>query len=125
MVRPHPAFWRLVHGVLVCYLLFIVYLLFQTVDDARQFLKHLFPDLGVDLPERKYGESCALLLPGGGGVNWAVVKDTVFDLFVVAHTLGWWGKALILRERAMLWTVRYRGRGGSFLPGKTRAVDQN
>lgn len=39
MVRPHPAFWRLVHGVMVCYLLFIVYLLFQNVDDARQFLK--------------------------------------------------------------------------------------
>ena len=39
MVRPHPSVWRLVHGIMVCYLLFIVYLLFQTVGDARQFLK--------------------------------------------------------------------------------------
>ena len=39
MVRPHPAVWRLVHGIMVCYLMFMVYLLFQTVDDARQFLR--------------------------------------------------------------------------------------
>jgi phosphatidylserine synthase 2 len=39
MVRPHPAVWRLVHGIMVCYLLFMTYLLFQNVHDARQFLK--------------------------------------------------------------------------------------
>lgn len=39
MVRPHPAVWRLVHALMVCYLLLMVFLLFQNVDDARQFLK--------------------------------------------------------------------------------------
>ena len=39
MIRPHPAVWRLVHGIVVVYLLFMVFLLFQNVDDARQFLK--------------------------------------------------------------------------------------
>lgn len=39
MVRPHPAFWRLVHGIMVLYLLFMVYLLMQNVHDARQFLR--------------------------------------------------------------------------------------
>ncbi len=39
MVRPHPAVWRLVHGVLVVYVLFLVWMLFQNVHDARQFLK--------------------------------------------------------------------------------------
>ena len=39
MVRPHPAVWRFIHGVLVCYLLFLVFLLFQDVHDARQFLR--------------------------------------------------------------------------------------
>ena len=39
MVRPHPGAWRLIHGVLVCYLLFMVFLLFQDVHDARQFLR--------------------------------------------------------------------------------------
>jgi hypothetical protein len=39
MVRPHPAAWRLVHGMLVAYVLLLVFLLFQNVDDARQFLR--------------------------------------------------------------------------------------
>lgn len=39
LVRPHPAVWRLVHGLMVVYLLLMVFLLFQTVDDARQFLR--------------------------------------------------------------------------------------
>lgn len=39
MVRPHPSFWKLVHGVMICYLCFMVYLLFQNIDEARLFLK--------------------------------------------------------------------------------------
>lgn len=39
LVRPHPSFWKLVHGLMICYLSFMVFLLFQTVDDARLFLK--------------------------------------------------------------------------------------
>jgi phosphatidylserine synthase 2 len=71
MVRPHPAFWRLVHGIMVVYLLFMVYMLMQNVHDARQFLKHLYPELGVELPERHYGTDCRLWVPGEG-VNWKV-----------------------------------------------------
>lgn len=39
MVRPHPSVWRFIHGVLVAYLLLLVFLLFQDVGNARQFLK--------------------------------------------------------------------------------------
>ncbi len=39
MVRPHPAVWRFIHGVLLAYLLLLVFLLFQDVGNARQFLK--------------------------------------------------------------------------------------
>ena len=158
MVRPHPAVWRLVHGIMVCYLLLWIYLLFQTVDDARVFLKvrkkrclnkisnsnfalfsvpllvllfsltsvlsfvsstdmyifflssfllkqHMYPELGVDPGERRYGEDCRLVLPGFK-INWPIIKATVFDEFVVAHTLGWWGKALIIRDNVMLWFIR-------------------
>ncbi len=138
MVRPHPAFWRLVHGIMVVYLLFMVYMLMQNVHDARQFLRvrsiagqtacgcvwgcaqpalqalrlehrqlwplhlrtlgcsadcrscylitrieaviflplsaalqHLYPELGVELPERHYGTDCRLWVPGEG-INWKV-----------------------------------------------------
>lgn len=39
MVRPHPAVWRLVHGITMVYMLGLVWLLFQTRDDARVFLR--------------------------------------------------------------------------------------
>ena len=39
MIRPHPAVWRLVHGIVVIYLSSLVFLLFQTASDARQLLK--------------------------------------------------------------------------------------
>ena len=56
-----------------------------------------------------------------------VIHNTVFDEFVIAHTLGWWGKALILRDNKMLWALRRararmlgrritRRGGGSALP---------
>lgn len=39
MVRPHPAVWRFIHGVLMAYFLLLVFLLFQDVSYARQFLR--------------------------------------------------------------------------------------
>nr|GMD19888.1 CDP-diacylglycerol--serine O-phosphatidyltransferase 1-like [Ipomoea batatas] len=47
LIRPHPAIWRLVHGMAVIYLVSLTFLLFQKRDDARQFMKYLHPDLGV------------------------------------------------------------------------------
>jgi phosphatidylserine synthase 2 len=66
----------------------------------------MYPELGVDLHERSYGDNCALILPNGGGINWPVIKGTLFDEFVVAHTIGWWAKALIIRDNVMLWIIR-------------------
>ncbi|KAK9837431.1 hypothetical protein WJX81_001944 [Elliptochloris bilobata] len=104
MVRPHPAVWRVIHGMVIIYLLALVFLLFQTVDDARQMMRHLYPELGVDLSERAYGTDCRLWVPGRG-VNWPIIRNTVFDEFVIAHTLGWWAKAVMIRNHVMLWTL--------------------
>ncbi|KAK9815001.1 hypothetical protein WJX73_004520 [Symbiochloris irregularis] len=104
MVRPHPGLWRIIHGIVTLYLLVLVFILFQNVNDARSYLQFLYPNLGVHLPERAYGSECRLVIPGKG-INWEVIKATLFDEFVVAHTLGWWGKALILRNYLLLWIL--------------------
>ena len=39
MIRPHPAFWKLIHGVCMIYLLALVFMLVQGKDAARQMLK--------------------------------------------------------------------------------------
>ncbi len=66
MVRPHPAVWRFIHGVLVAYLLLMVFLLFQDVGNARQFLKvperrnvvQLQPGLCMSPESTVYGPGC-------------------------------------------------------------------
>ena len=33
---------------------------------------------------------------------WFNIKDAVLDIFAVAHVLGWWGKALVIRDYTLL-----------------------
>jgi len=97
MVRPHPTFWRLIHGICVVYFLFVVWILFQDLHTARQFMKHLSEELGTELPERAYGEDCSLSLEN--------LRETIFDEFVLAHVLGWWGKSMMIRHTGILWVL--------------------
>lgn len=88
--RPHPAVWRLVLATNLIYFLALVYLYFQTKQFAREFMRFFDVDLGVPIIEKDYGVDCAFTAKNflGG----------IFDLFAVAHTLGWFGKAIILRD---------------------------
>ncbi|KAG0241018.1 hypothetical protein BGX31_001522 [Mortierella sp. GBA43] len=65
--------------------------------DARTFFKYLDPSLGVPLPEKSYGDACE--------VTWENVKDQVLDVFVVAHTVGWFAKALVIRDYTFCWIL--------------------
>ncbi|CAL4894765.1 unnamed protein product [Urochloa decumbens] len=105
LIRPHPAVWRLVHGLAVVYLVALTFLLFQNRDDARQFMKHLHPDLGLELPERSYGADCRLYVPENPKNKFINIYETLFDEFVVAHILGWWGKAVMIRNQLLLWVL--------------------
>eukprot|EP00803_Ostreobium_quekettii_P011054 evm.model.scf_76.6 EVM.evm.TU.scf_76.6 scf_76:40330-44683(-) len=104
MIRPHPSFWRLANAVSVMYLMFMVWLLFQDVGDARLFMKHLSGELRVEEPERPYGGNCQLWIEGQG-INWGAIRETVLDEFVVAHILGWWAKAVMIRNHSLLWVL--------------------
>lgn len=59
-IRPHPAFWRIVLGINLLYELALVFLLFQDLHSARRMMTFLDPALNVPLPEKSYGENCAL-----------------------------------------------------------------
>nr|XP_043638593.1 CDP-diacylglycerol--serine O-phosphatidyltransferase 1-like [Erigeron canadensis] len=105
LVRPHPAIWRLVHGMAVIYLVALTFLLFQNRDDARQFMKYLHPNLGVELPERSYGADCRIYVPDNPSNRFINVYETLFDEFVPAHLFGWWGKAIMIRNQPLLWVL--------------------
>jgi len=59
-------------------------------------MTYIDSNLGVPLPEKSYADDCAL-----------TVKNlwNAFDIFCVAHALGWFGKAMILRDYWFCWIL--------------------
>ncbi|PVD33310.1 hypothetical protein C0Q70_04563 [Pomacea canaliculata] len=90
------ALWRLVLCLSIVYELALVFLLFQTVDDARQLMKHFDDKLGKPLPEKDYGGNC-FIYDSNHTNPWHNLEDKV-DEFVPTHFFGWWLKTLILRD---------------------------
>lgn len=115
-IRPHPAFWRIVLGINLLYELALVFLLFQDLNTARQMMKYIDPSLGTPLPEKSYAENCEFTI--GNIWVWRRSMDKLrvcnsdmrqkdaIDIFCLAHALGWFGKALILRDYWFCW-VKY------------------
>ncbi|KAG2174799.1 hypothetical protein INT43_005861 [Umbelopsis isabellina] len=95
-VRPHVVFWRAVLSLSVLYQMALVFFLFLNKHQARQMLKFVYPELGVALPDRSYAEGCDLTLDN--------FKNQI-DIFVLAHILGWYAKALILRDYWFCWIL--------------------
>lgn len=93
-IRPHPLVWRAVLVVSLIYLMMLVVLFFQRLDDARLFFKLIDSDLGVVLPEKSYAEDCSL--------TYSNIMSQV-DVFVILHVVGWYVKALILRDQWLCW----------------------
>eukprot|EP00842_Homolaphlyctis_polyrhiza_P006232 jgi/Hompol1/660/HPOL_004255-RA len=83
-IRPHPAIWRVVLAAGV------------TKSGAREILKYFDSSLGQPLPEKSYAENCELTQE----VIWEQM-----DVFVLAHSLGWFCKALILRDYWFCWIL--------------------
>ena len=94
--RPHPAVWRVVLALGVAYQMFLCFMLYQTKNDARQLLKYFDASLGTALPEKNYAVDCA--------VTWRTIEGQM-DVFVLAHTVGWIAKALVIRDYWLCWTL--------------------
>ncbi|XP_031553015.1 phosphatidylserine synthase 2-like [Actinia tenebrosa] len=95
--RPHPAFWRLMLCLSVLYELALIFTLFQTLDDARQLLKYFDKSLGEPLPETLYCDDCSLYTPGHPDGPFHNFMEKC-DFFVFCHLIGWWAKALMIRD---------------------------
>ncbi|KAL0478103.1 phosphatidylserine synthase [Acrasis kona] len=106
ILRPHPAFWRVVTGAgIVSKICFYIKLIQQSRDNARQYLRYLYPDLGVPLPEKSYGDSCDIFTPNDPDSYFKNVKDVVWDEFIIAHVIGYVGKALLFRDMKLCWIL--------------------
>ena len=45
--RPHPLFWRFIHGAAVLYVLLLVFAVFQSPNSIRHLLTYVDPSLGA------------------------------------------------------------------------------
>lgn len=72
-IRPHPAFWRIVLGINLIYELTLVFLLFQDLTTAREYMVLLDSNLGKPLPEKNYADDCSL--------NFATIWVRIFPFF--------------------------------------------
>lgn len=94
IIRPHPAIWRGFLAVSILYMCFMVFLVFQDVPTIRSILGFIDPKLRKDLPERSYADDCRISTPEEP-YKWFY---TIFDEFLLAHSLGYLAKMLIIRD---------------------------
>ncbi|KAI3653265.1 hypothetical protein MP228_001212 [Amoeboaphelidium protococcarum] len=103
-IRPHPIFWRVATAMTAWYLLMLTFVLFQPKHAARQLLKDWFDSsLGVALGEKSYAADCDITS------SWSQFKKNflpqLFDVFVIAHSVGWFCKGLMLRDYYIGWIL--------------------
>eukprot|EP00388_Colpodella_angusta_P030200 GDKK01018843.1.p1 GENE.GDKK01018843.1~~GDKK01018843.1.p1 ORF type:complete len:488 (+),score=130.58 GDKK01018843.1:1-1464(+) len=95
LTRPHRIFWRMIKGTSILYCCFLVFLCFQDINDIRWALGVVDNRIGKPLPEVNYADDCSLA---------ALAKS--IDIFVICHFLGWFVKALILRDFWLCWVLQ-------------------
>ena len=86
----------MVLAVNVAYLMMMSFILFLNKSNVREWLGLLDPALGKPLPERSYAGDCSLTFD-------AITSQ--LDIFVWAHTVGWFAKAIILRDVWFCWIL--------------------
>lgn len=78
--------------------MFATFLLTLTPQQAMNFMHSICPRWGKKVVQKIYCEDCTL--------NYENIMDKM-DRFVFAHFFGWLFKALIIRDRLMLWLMSF------------------
>ena len=102
MRRPHPIVWRLLMSFGLLYMIFIIFVLFQSKDNVRNYLSFFDEVLNKPIHEDNSNVSCGILK-----ANYPFVDLTNFinglDIYLLAHFFGWYVKMLIVRDINLCW----------------------
>lgn len=97
---PAPAFWRSAGKVCLCYLLVLVFVIFQRVPDGRDMLKHIDPIYGKRVTKgmHTYDDNCEF--------QWENLYDNMDHYFAI-HLINWFLASLIVRDSLILhvWSI--------------------
>lgn len=107
--RPHPMFWRFILTCSLMYLMFLVFMLFQTIDQARQIMIYFDEDLGKPLQvvifdfktcplnEQPYTETFPYF-------DYLRVWSRV-DFYAACHFFGWLLRMAFIRNTTVAWVM--------------------
>ncbi|PFH38392.1 putative phosphatidylserine synthase [Besnoitia besnoiti] len=93
LVRPHPGFWRVVHGVCLVHLIVMVVLLAVDVETGRTALQLLFPEI-VGAREKVFAGTLVM----DCRINGDTIMRQLRSVWFVSHVVGWLCKMVILRN---------------------------
>eukprot|EP00050_Salpingoeca_kvevrii_P014226 m.33995 g.33995 ORF g.33995 m.33995 type:complete len:253 (-) comp5638_c0_seq3:877-1635(-) len=100
--RPHPAVWRVIHGMGVIYVLLLVALSVQDLETARFWVRSTVGETRDDLytapPE-----------PLNCTISAESVWTQLTSLWFKAHVFGWTAKMILLRNftLCMVWSILF------------------
>lgn len=97
MLRPHPMFWRALHGWNIWYCALAVVMLVVPIDDGEILMQWIFPSGRNDLAASGtvgFDHLACEITP-------ATVWRQVSGIWFMAHLLGWCAKMLMLRDWKM------------------------
>ena len=98
MVRPHPAFWRALHGVMLFYCMFLGALVMLSPDDGRRLIRTLLPVLQLKPGEEDRDPNINYSLVGMCELSWDAFNRQLFSKWFLAHLVGWTVKMMIYRD---------------------------
>ncbi|CDI81600.1 phosphatidylserine synthase, putative [Eimeria praecox] len=93
LVRPHPGFWRVIHGLCLTYFLCLVALLSVHRDDGRFLVRMLLPGFG----SRKENVFTGTLVLDCS-VNMNTLMRQLTSVWFISHAVGWFLKMCIFRS---------------------------
>ena len=99
--------WKIINLLVVIYSSLLAFALLITANDRSTVLRFISSTFagtaGKPLPEKDYGDVCTIYVPDHvSGDPFFNITDRL-DIFVVAHSLGWFVKTLVLRDVKTAW----------------------
>ncbi|KNC80805.1 hypothetical protein SARC_06842 [Sphaeroforma arctica JP610] len=96
--RPHPAVWRAVLGLTILYWCGLIFALHQSYDDVKSTMIAYDPRMDSKYLDARdsadYASNCEFTMAN---------LYSRFDVFIIAHFVGWIGKALLFRNLTVCW----------------------
>eukprot|EP00397_Hematodinium_sp_SG-2012_P039219 GEMP01042787.1.p1 GENE.GEMP01042787.1~~GEMP01042787.1.p1 ORF type:complete len:474 (+),score=21.71 GEMP01042787.1:86-1507(+) len=92
MIRPHPAFWRMIHGIALWYLIILPIFAILPLHTAKAIIRELAPELKQEA-DSVIGHdhlNCDL--------NWTNLSWHLTSFWTFYHALGWFLKMMVFRN---------------------------